>query len=61
MCLDTITETQDIITESHTFYTQLHTAQQTESTKLTDFLNITTRTPTQHDCNICEGHITENK
>ena len=59
--LDTITETQDIITETHSFYTELYTAQKTESTKLTDFLNITTPILTQHDCNICEGHITENE
>ena len=59
--LDTITETQDIITETHTFYTELYTAQETESTKFNDFLNITTPILTQHDCNTCEGHITENE
>ena len=59
--LDTITETHDIITETHTFYKNLYTAQQPEPHKQTEFLNITTLTLTQHDSDYCEGHITEHE
>ena len=53
--LDTITETHDIITETHTFYKNLYTAQHPEPHKQTEFLNITTLTLTQHDSDYCEG------
>ena len=55
--LDMITETQDILTETHAFYKNLYTAQQTDPTKQDEFLNI----ETPNDRNSCEGHITENE
>ena len=59
--LDTITDTHDIIKETHTFYKTLYTAQATDPYKQTEFLNMPTPTLTQPDRNLCEGHITENE
>jgi len=51
----------DTITETHTFYKYLYTAQQTEPHKQTEFLNITTPRVTQQDRDHCESHITEHE
>ena len=52
--LDTITETRDIISETHIF-------QRIDPTQQTEFLNVNTPTLTIPDCNFCEGHIIEHE
>ena len=59
--LDTLSETRDIIKETHNFYKSLFSAQQNDPTKQTEFLNIETPTLTPNGCNSCEGHVTENE
>ena len=59
--LDTITDTNDLLTETHTFYKTLYTAQQHDPEKQNEFLHIETLTLTPHDQNSCEGHITEHE
>ena len=38
--LDTITETRDIISETHTFYANLYSAQRIDPAQQTEFLNV---------------------
>ena len=59
--LDTITEVHDIITETHTFYKNVYTAQQSDPAKQNEFLNIETPTLNPNDRNLCEGYIAENE
>ena len=59
--LDTIAKVHDIITETHTFYKNLYTAQQSDPAKQNEFLNIETPTLNPNDRNLCEGYIAENE
>ena len=59
--LVTITETHDIVMETHAFYKNLYTAQETDPTKPDEFLNIETPKLTPNDRNQYEGHITEHE
>lgn len=58
--LDTITETPDIITETHAFYQNLYSSQPADPVKQNEFLNIATPTLAPNGRLLCEGHITEN-
>ena len=57
--LDTITESSDIITETHTFYKHLYSSEPIDQHKQDAFLQINTPILSTNERNICEGHVTE--
>ena len=59
--LDTITEPNDLITETHNFYKHLYSSEPIDQHQQDAFLQINTPILSPDERNICEGHVTEHE
>ena len=59
--LDTITEPNDLITETHNFYKHLYSSEPIDQHQQDALLQINTPILSPDERNICEGHVTEHE
>ena len=57
--LDTVTEQNDLINETHKFYSNLYSSEPIDQHKQDAFLQINSPTLSPVERNICKGHVTE--